>query len=436
MKKSFLIILLFVLSVQSENAYTVPSKDGYLRCLVASTLNTYWKSYVDSSSVKDFTGSLDDLGIPYEKMYPGGEKFYARNPWDLKVFGNRLYVGAGNSSNKGPAVNSGPVAVIYFDPRSGRFIKEVLVDEEQLDLYREFNDHLYIPGHDTTQSWKLGNYYRKSSEEEWGKKRNIPGALHVYDLAWHGQEMFAALGTRKGAAVAISTDDGQSWKVQNIGKNRVYSFVKVRNKLFAMKRIPTHGQVIRNEKLFGVAEFKQPRSFIPRYDLRTSDIFPSGYLLENKQKKVVRSVQYDGKTFYIGAYIHNDHQYLPFGVFAATSFDENHLDVERICLPNQYRPWDLLVSDGYLYILIEQLGTRGDGTIVKVLRSKGGDPSKWEEYFQFSAATFARSFEIMDRDFYFGLGCETNDPDHWEQKELNPSTGKILRVRGDLLNSS
>ncbi len=54
--------------------------------------------------------------------YPSGPQVYARNVWDLQAYKGRLYIGAGNSSNRGPpASNSGPVPVNSYDPASGQF---------------------------------------------------------------------------------------------------------------------------------------------------------------------------------------------------------------------------------------------------------------------------------------------------------------------------
>ena len=48
---------------------------------------------------------------------------------------------------------------------------------------------------------------------------------------------------------------------------------------------------------------------------------------------------------------------------------------------------------------------------------------------RFRSKSFARSFALLDEDFYFGLGCEVGDPDKWAAAELLPETGQILRVR-------
>ena len=70
-----------------------------------------------------------------------------------------------------------------------------------------------------------------------------------------------------------------------------------------------------------------------------------------------------------------------------------------------------------------------DKTVVKVIRSPVDKLTDWREVLQFSAPTFARSFEILNDDFYFGLGSEVGNPEQWRQEELNPETGQIIRIR-------
>ena len=49
-----------------------------------------------------------------------------------------------------------------------------------------------------------------------------------------------------------------------------------------------------------------------------------------------------------------------------------------------------------------------------------------EDYF-FAAQTFARSFELLDGDSYFGLGCDA--------ELLHPHTDRILKITASALGS-
>lgn len=389
------------------------------------------------AAVNDLTDRVEMLGNPYQDKYKDGADVYARNIWDMQSYQGAIYLGAGNSSNKGPAQNAGPVPIIKFDPVTQTFIQEGVVDDEQIDVYYVFDGELYTPGHDPRESWKLGNFYRRDNNGVWVKNRNIPGAIHTYSLAGYKEKLFGSLNLNDdGAAVSISEDKGKTWIVTPIGRSRVYGFLNVANSLYAIKRFPSLIQwedkmTIDEQELYNpVYEFKAPNSFIPRKDITQEILFPNTKLSDDKTTKIVRPLVVGEKGVYIGAYTHNDHQFLPFGVYIATSLAEGHIQVDKIPIPDKYKPWDLLHKDGYLYVLTAKQNS--DNVNIKILRSPMNDPENLREMFEFNASTFARSFEILDNDFYFGLGSEIENSKRWRQEELSPVTGQILRIRGVL----
>lgn len=54
----------------------------------------------------DVSSSITVLGSPFKKAA------YARNVWDMQLFGGKIYLGHGNSSNNAPSPNAGPVQSI------------------------------------------------------------------------------------------------------------------------------------------------------------------------------------------------------------------------------------------------------------------------------------------------------------------------------------
>lgn len=383
----------------------------------------------------DVTPRVERLGNPYQDRYRDGESVYARNIWDMQSYQGALFIGAGNSSNIGPAQNAGPVPIIRFDPMKQTFIGEGNVDDEQIDVFQINDDQLYIPGHDPRQNWDWGNFYHREKNGTWVKHRNIPGGLHAYSLAWHQGKFFGAIGIIEGAAVSISDDKGKSWTVTPIGRSRTYGFLLVANKLYATKRFPSSAQwkklsVDERTQNYAVYEFIQPNKFVVRDDITHETLFPRAKLQPKQATKVVRSLATGEKNIYIGAYTHNDHQFLPFGIFVASSLEKGHIKVEKIPLPEEDKPWDLLLNGGYLYVLTSI--KHGGDVKVRVLRSPVNNLANLSEVLEFTAKTFARSFEILGNDFYFGLGSEIENPEQWRQEELNPETGQILRIRNVL----
>jgi hypothetical protein len=89
-----------------------------------------------------------------------------------------------------------------------------------------------------------------------------------------------------------------------------------------------------------------------------------------------------------------------------------------VSLPGKAKPWDVLVRNGKLYVLGVIANQTGNYTVTV---SETADLAQWKELFRFQSDTFARSFEELNGDFYFGLGSEISP--------LPSSTGDILRVR-------
>src|ERR1043166_449312 len=87
--------------------------------------------------------SVELLGNPAAKRYRG-DRAYARNAWDLQAYEGHLYVASGNSNNDGPAPNAGPVDIWSYDPQSGQFASEQVIDEEQIALFRTTPTELLI----------------------------------------------------------------------------------------------------------------------------------------------------------------------------------------------------------------------------------------------------------------------------------------------------
>lgn len=412
--------------------YRNHKKNLYLLALIIFLLSIYFGVFINSCSIidkvntlsnriisRDVTDKIEVLGSPYSKIYSSGEKVYARNVWDMKAFNGKLYIGAGNSSNEGPAFNAGPVPLFSYNPTTNKFVQEFITEDNQIDKFYVFNKTLYIPGHDFRGGNDYGNLYYTNLNGKWGRMQNIPGSIHTYWLAMYNGNMFAAVAHNLyGSAVCISPDMGKTWEVANLsgGGNRTYSLIQIGGQLYAFTNIKTDST--------GVFLYDGTNKFMPLLEIGQC-IFP-GIELPKRSAKVVCPESFNEKAIYIGAENFNDHQFLPFGAYVASSKSKGNLDVTAISLPENSRPWDIIVDNGIAYLLVED--KENDNTVVRVMASKNA--LTWVELFHFKSETFARSFEILNGDFYFGLGCEIKDPDIWTQNELLPETGNILRLKG------
>ncbi len=381
-----------------------------------------------SASSSGLTTQVELLGNPYQATYPGGARIYARNIWAMCAFNGEVMLGAGNSSDEGPAQNAGPVPLVAFSPFHGHFRVMFTVDDEQIDVFRVLQGEAYIPGHDPRESWAFGNYYRLDEGGRWRKFRNIPSGVHTYDMTMSGGLLFAGLGTPRGAAVAVSTNAGASWTNTRIANSRIYAFLTVQSNVYAVGAMDSSarlGKTAAAENLVGVHQYDRELGFRPRNDLGPEQLFPGVTVRAETKVRIARSVSFKDHAVYLGAYSHNDHQFLSFGAFVADALSAGRVSIHPVPLPKASRAWDLLVEGDTLYVLTDV--PDAEGTTVRVLASTDG--RAWFERLRFRSRTFARSFALLDGDFYFGLGCEVADPGQWTMQELPPETGNILRVK-------
>ena len=397
----------------------------------------------------DETFKPETLASPIAEHFK--TQIYARNVWDLKVFDGRLYAGTGNSSNVGPHTNAGPVPVFSMDLKSGEWKTEFTIDDEQIDVFRVLDGKLSIPGHDPRDDWSKGNFYQLEAAG-WKKTRTIPNGIHTYDMAFFAGRLWGALGTQGNFQLASSNDDGQSWKTYATTMGRTYTLCEFEGRLLGWGTIPfakASEQIaaIKGEKqragslewLRWLAyEVAPDETLSPRPDWTREALFP-GAPTDETWAKLVRPVVFKNQLLYIGGATHNDHQADPFGAFAASSLRPEKIQTRALEL-NGEKPWDIEVHNDRAYILTSRKiardnsksGDAPDEYEISVWQS--ADAKTWTRALRFTHTTFARSFAINGRDFYFGLGTDIGPG--WEKdrmpsytRDLQPEAGTVLRVR-------
>ena len=329
----------------------------------------------------------------------------------MQLYKDKIYLGAGNSSNVGPAQNAGRVYVVSLNPKTDTFKYEYKVAEEQIDLFKVYGNTLYVPGHDATQKWTFGNIYSKKNNK-WTKYRTLPKALHVYDLVEKDGQIFTAVGLYKKGSIFISDRKAQQWKQLPQGKGRVYSFLEVGDEIFATKTFKSKN----SEKLNITQWLDKYNTFSARYDLNIYKMFPDTKF-KNKSIKITRSAKTNIGTFYLGAYTHNDHQSKPFGVY----FIDKNLNISKVKLNKNVIPRDIIIRGENIFLL----ASKKNNVIVYRITSKSLSVS---HHLSFEYPTFARSFEEFEGCFYFGMGSDIKRAKNWSIEELKPQTGDIIKV--------
>jgi hypothetical protein len=318
-------------------------------------------------------------------------------------------------------------------------IREGEVDDEEISSFEVIGGRLYIPGADSREGWELGNLYLRQADGHWQKLRTIPRAIHASALTGYAGRLYVGLKATDtvpsdvdsegyGSAVSVSADHGTSWTFLPLGGYALRAFLQVSGQLYATDVFPGPGlekwiaQHDRKNYYSPVYELAPDgESFLRRPDLSAEELFPETTEARGHASSIHRAAAVGDAALYIGSSGPE-----PFGLYRAESLIAQDLRISRIRLPERTFPRDLIVRNGLVLVLLQ--GPPGEaGVEVAVIGSR--DLKEWFEVLHFTALTFARAFEILNGDFYFGLGCDLKSRSEWSSKELSPDTGRLLRVR-------
>lgn len=357
-----------------------------------------------ATAAPDITDRLQNLGIPLIGRYPDGritQSTYARNVWDMKYHDGKVFFGSGNSANTGPSPNAGPAEVWEIDPATGTAQLSYKIGGEQADLFRVFSDGcLYVPDHDPPGTSSYNCYYKRDTSGNWSNGGWLTGEVHVYDMAEFDGKMFAC---GSGNYLWCSEDGGANWYQQKRYPlaGRKYAFLPYGDQLMTSTSYYdwNSGDVFRYwdkaQKIWAVPD-----------PISAARAFPDQKNLPGNDLKLVRPAQFGNKCLYIGAYEFNDHQNDPFGAYVST-FDGTKFSATAIPAATGQVPWDILVKDGVVYLLVQDktlLANTDRRYVNRVFAST--DAASWTELFSFRATTFAMSFEKVGDTFYFGMGTK------------------------------
>jgi hypothetical protein len=354
--------------------------------------------------VTNITSKVQLLGNPFNKTT------FAKNVWDMQVYNSRIYLGHGDFNT-----NAGPIPVIYFDPSTNKFATHFTVDEEEINVFKVLNNELYIPGTDSKEDWNFGSFYVVESNDGWIKYRTIPSANHVFDMAYYNGQLYAATGTTKTGwgEVLTSNDMGKTWTTVMPQTTTTMKFMEswatclflLNNQLYAS------GKMLFNDWFAKYKNFLVMNGTNSIVQPFTTKFLPDA---QNAHEYYIqRPITVNNKLVYL-AYVSAASHWLPYSMYVVTSLTSSH----KVIFPAaQAVPSDILVRDNVTYVLTNlQNSTNSFTTIVY----KSTNLLNWTELFRFDTDAFARSFEELNGDFYFGLGCST--------VYTPASTGNILKA--------
>lgn len=377
----------------------------------------------------DVTSKLQLVGQPFSTPA------YARNVWDMQVFDGKIYLGHGNSSNAEPSPNAGPIPIVYYNPQTSQFVTEKVTytdpktgkqstedatSEEQIDTFKILKGKLYIPGNDSkSEQWSFGNFY-KLDGGQWNKYRNLPDGIHVYDMAYYHGKLLAAIGTDTAPKVLISDDNGENWKelaqIKGLG-TRAYKFFEFKGTLYAAAILMPNNNIWGDQTHLLAIDKKFN---VTQQQVSGTNLLPGMTYVQTAGKtpymKMGKTVVFRKQLAYIVGDVYNDAQLAP----KALIVTKNIADPARtVTFPDTHAlPTDIITRPNKTYVLTYT--KQADGSYInRVYMTK--NLTKWTQILQFDQDTYAKSFEELNGDFYFGLGTDT--------KPVSESAGKILKVK-------
>jgi hypothetical protein len=313
-----------------------------------------------SQSVSDVTSYVQRIGNPFTD-----KSIYGRNVWDMQLFNGRIYMGHGDTNS-----NAGPAQIWSYNPSTQSFTNEFTAPEEQVGPFRVIGGQLYTPGNDATESWELGNFYRLDPNG-WVKKRTIPNALHVYDIAVHNGIMFAAIGTdstTNNFKVLMSRDMGETWSAATTESGRCHNFFELGGEIYAVTFLSN----LQNPSWNNIVLRFDGTRFV-NAPFNSAAMIPDTPV--GTRLRMVRTAMLGSQLLYVGAQIDNQSQWDGFALFAASSVTT----ARRVTLPEATaKAYDVLVRGSTAYVLASVPRADGKHTIV-VYSSQNA--TQWTELF-------------------------------------------------------
>ena len=351
----------------------------------------------------DDKATLVELGVVVDTKYGSGS--VANKVWDIQVWNGKVYRAAGDYDK-----NSGATTIFAYDIANKRWIKTGTVADEAIHGFEVIGGRLVAPGIDATAGWNYGNYYILQEDGTWKQMRNLPNGVHCFDMIECGDKVFAGLGTEKmGNIVAVSQDggntfsfvplykDGAPYDVSSFSVSRVYEFVQLDGKVYALAYFKTKTGYNR-WAIFGYEDGKMH------------------YLADGT--KLTERASFSRKYFG-GGFEFNGKCYITVrGLYAIDDFTDP-AKWNTISMPNNGKVSDAILYDGAIYVLTSRQDSTTKLYHTIIYKSTTGEKGSFEEVASYDYGGFPLSFDYDGEHFYVGTGLNDIDKN---------KLGMVLRV--------
>jgi len=334
------------------------------------------------------------IGSPSATRFTQGE--VARCVWDMHVFNGKLYIGGGDYD-----ANTGPTDIWAYDLTSKEWKNSGSVPDEAVARFVEIDGKLVATGIDPEEDWRFGNYYTLT-DNGWEKTRNLPNAVHNFDMVEYDGKLFAGIGVDHGYyPLVYSVDGGNSFETLKCYKegvlvdleqyeySRTYEFLEYKSNLYAIV-VNVFKDLDENQKRrfeMQVYKYQDGAMNFCADIIDTVKLISIGYKL------------FGGKAEF------ND------SVFISTDYLYASQDLRsfvKVALPNNERVSSFLIDNGKMYVLAFKYQ---DQTFTNTIYESPNGTSDFTKVYSFDYSVPAISFVKHGGDFYLGMGnrIEKND---------------------------
>ena len=389
------------------------------------------------SGLGDVSDKMKVLGnIPVKEGMINRE----RNIWDLQTFGDKIYIGYGNTTT-----NPGPIQLYSWDTVAEAFNPEILVESEAIERFRVLNGQLIVPNSDPTSGDRKKYYYLEN--DTWQEFSDDFALAHVRDIYYYNSEYYlignsrcpdqysnACSGMIKQANLTDPFDSSllnaeltKADPYTNSLWNWFFGFLEfdgklvIPNAMFSAAYNPflviKHGEffvVDQNSVQWSANMSANERITLPNIYPVDTTVTTLDTLISKIILTPFEQVEFNGDYLYtMRSYSVHDVLYK-----AAYKNSKGMLFKEDLMSNAKFVNFpdvgsigeDLLIENGTVYAL-SNLKIDPDNYRVFVYKSTNPSElsSSWEMVMYFDSPNRARSFEFHDGKFYFGLGNNHNE---------------------------
>lgn len=354
--------------------------------------------------LRGLSPTVTELGNPSADTYDE-KKLNSRNPWDITVFDNKVFIGGGDYGE-----NTGPVNVWFYDLITEEWKNSGQVNDEAVMRFVELDGRLVILGADPKADWEYGSFYT-FIDGKWETSRKVPYGVHMFDCEQFGDQTFYAIGTSKGDQSPVQvTADGVSFSSVDFLADGV-SILKNDTNTFTR----CYSLFLNGDELYALCYRRNPDSVdisFYRFDGTAFQFVSTTPELQIKSTVISRQHLFNAWECLDGR------AYFSVGNLYATS---DFTSVELLPTPDGSDVHDLMVFNGELLVLTSL--KLEDGTYINSIKTYTED-NGWGELCSFNHKQSAMSFAYSNSSFYVGLGRRITD----SPTRNDPLNGTIIKI--------